>query len=379
MAQADRPGLSGKGGGRGRTGVNQEANVTDKGEGENPAAPGDTLSSITIACMTDPADLPAPTPAPQPPTPTPSDDHHALPERTRACVEELLRHHGADQPGDNSELVELVFHELTNMWSEEILHGIEAVAREQRVGLVVSGFAARSGELLPLRAGAPCLSVRPLPAWALERLTARGIPFVVYDPITELSQGTPYVGSTNFRGGQAATRHLLGLGHRRIAMINGPDHPYCVARQAGHLAALAEAGLSPEPGLTPQTPITFEDGHATARQLLSLPDPPTAIFAASDMQALGVYQAARELGLSIPGDLSVVGFDDLPVAALLDPPLTTVYQPLREMAATAAGLALALGRGGELPQTGVEIATALVVRQSTAPPRQHGGTTNGAA
>src|SRR3989440_508603 len=142
---APRPGLSGKCDGRGRTGVNQEANVTDKGEGEDLAAPGDTLSSITIACMTDPADLPAPTPAPQPPTP--SDDHHALPERTRACVEELLRHHGADQPGDNSGLVELVFHELTNMWSEEILHGIEAVAREQRVGLVVSGFAARSGEL----------------------------------------------------------------------------------------------------------------------------------------------------------------------------------------------------------------------------------------
>ncbi|MEV1247755.1 substrate-binding domain-containing protein [Nonomuraea sp. NPDC050022] len=84
--------------------------------------------------------------------------------------------------------------------------------------------------------------------------------------------------------------------------------------------------------------------------------------------ALGVYQAVRALGLRIPADLSVVGFDDLPVAALVDPPLTTVHQPLTEMAAAATELALALGRGEETPRVGLELATTLTIRQSTAPP-----------
>ncbi|MEQ4725880.1 substrate-binding domain-containing protein [Nonomuraea sp. B19D2] len=96
---------------------------------------------------------------------------------------------------------------------------------------------------------------------------------------------------------------------------------------------------------------------------------PTAIFTANDMQALGVYQAARELGLSIPRDLSVVGFDDVPVVAWVDPPLTTVHQPLSEMADAATELALAIGRGEPVPQVGLEIATTLTVRESTAPPR----------
>ncbi|MEV7231323.1 MULTISPECIES: substrate-binding domain-containing protein [Polymorphospora] len=87
-----------------------------------------------------------------------------------------------------------------------------------------------------------------------------------------------------------------------------------------------------------------------------------------DLQALGVYQAARTIGLRIPADLSVVGFDDLPIAALVDPPMTTIHQPLTEMAVAAAELALALGRGGEVRQAGVELATTLTVRQSTAPP-----------
>ncbi|GGR33478.1 hypothetical protein GCM10010251_57200 [Streptomyces aurantiogriseus] len=116
-------------------------------------------------------------------------------------------------------------------------------------------------------------------------------------------------------------------------------------------------------------PLTREDGCAAARPLLALPDRPTAIFTANDLQALGVYQAAREAGLRIPDDLSVVGFDDLPVVAWMDPPLTTVHQPLTEMAAAATELALTLGRGEEAPQVGLEIATTLTVRASTAPPK----------
>ncbi|RKN40998.1 hypothetical protein D7223_24905 [Micromonospora endolithica] len=102
--------------------------------------------------------------------------------------------------------------------------------------------------------------------------------------------------------------------------------------------------------------------------LLSRPDRPTAIFAANDLQALGVYQAAWRLGLRIPTDVSVVGFDELPLAALVDPPLTTVHQPPVEMAVVATTLALALSRGERTPRRGLELATTLTVRQSTAPP-----------
>ena len=101
----------------------------------------------------------------------------------------------------------------------------------------------------------------------------------------------------------------------------------------------------------------YEQGHA----LLSAPEPPTAIFAGSDLQAFGVYEAARVLGLQVPGELSVIGFDDLPMARWAWPPLTTIRQPLTEMAATAARLVL-----GRAEDRRVELATSLVVRQSTA-------------
>jgi DNA-binding LacI/PurR family transcriptional regulator len=117
------------------------------------------------------------------------------------------------------------------------------------------------------------------------------------------------------------------------------------------------------------TGLTRDDGYAAALDLLNRPEPPTAIFTGNDLQALGVYQAARELGLRIPDDLSVVGFDDLPIATQVYPALTTVRQPLAAMAAAATELALALGRGEAAPRIGVELATSLRVRQSTAAPR----------
>ena len=108
--------------------------------------------------------------------------------------------------------------------------------------------------------------------------------------------------------------------------------------------------------------------RARAGRCSQLPDPPTAIITGNDLQALGVYQAARELRLHIPEDLSVVGFDDLPVARWVGPPLTTIRQPLVEMAEAAAEMVLGLARGEEPAQTRVELATELVVRESTAAP-----------
>jgi len=294
---------------------------------------------------------------------------------TRARIEGLIDRYGYRKPPHRSNVVELVFRELENMWAVEIIRGVERVARRNRIGVVVSEFGLHDsdGTGSPLedtveRRPHAVLSVSRLSAQEREQLTAKKIPFVVFDPVDELPDDVAFVGATNWRGGRSATQHLLDLGHLRVAMISGPDHAFCRARVAGYTSAMTAAGLSVDPSLVVSVQLTREAGCSAARALLARADRPTAIFAANDMQALGVYQAAREAGLSIPSDLSVVGFDDLPVVAWMDPPLTSVHQPLTEMAAAATELALALGRGERAPQLGVEIATTLAVRASTAPP-----------
>ena len=296
-------------------------------------------------------------------------------DETRSRVEELIHRYGYRKPPKNrSNLVELVFRELESMWAVEIIRGVERAARRNKVSVLVSEFGLQEAPERTIddtlgRRPQCVLSVAWLSPEERDQLQAKGIPFVVFDPNRELPEGVPFVGATNFRGGQSATRHLIELGHRRIAMITGPDHPFCLARTAGYSSALVEAGLPVEQDLLVKAQLTREDGCVAARALLSRPDRPTAVFTANDMQALGVYQAARELGLRIPDDLSVVGFDDVPAVAWADPPLTTVHQPLADMAVAATELALALGRGDDVPQVGLEIATSLTVRESTAPPR----------
>ena len=194
-----------------------------------------------------------------------------------------------------------------------------------------------------------------------EQLAARGIPYVVVDPTGEPLHDTPSVGATNWNGGLSATRHLLELGHTRIGMIGGPPTMLCSrARVDGYRAALETAGLDVDPELIRWGTFHVEAGYEHGQALLELPERPTAIFAGSDLQAFGVYEAARVLGIEIPTQLSVIGFDDLPMARWVGPPLTTIRQPLTEMAATAARFVL-----GQTEDSRVELATTLVVRQST--------------
>jgi LacI family transcriptional regulator len=180
----------------------------------------------------------------------------------------------------------------------------------------------------------------------------------------------PSVGATNWPGGFTATRHLAGLGHRRIAMIGGPPGRLSArARLDGYRAALEEAGLGFDEALVRHGDFGHDLAHRHALDLLGLADPPTAVFAGSDHQSLGVYRALRERRLAVPEDVSVVGFDDLPFAEWVTPRLTTVRQPLAEMAALATRMVLRLLDGEELETNRVELATNLVVRESTAPPR----------
>ncbi len=333
-------------------------------------ARGDARGPVTIAYIAESAGVSVPTVSKV------LNGRSGVSDDTRARVEALINQYGYQKPpGNRSNVVELVFRELESMWAVEIIRGVERVAGKRRVGVMLSEFGLHDSTGMSMddtvgRRPHCVLSVAQLSEAERDQLRAKGIPFVVFDPTTELPDDVPFVGATNWRGGQSATRHLVALGHRRIAMISGPHEVLCCsARLAGYGSAMQEAGLPTHADLVVRAPLTREDGCAAARSLLTGPDRPTAIFAANDLQALGVYQAAREMGLRIPEDLSVVGFDDLPVVAWADPPLTTVHQPLTEMAVAATELALALGRGEQAPQIGLEIATTLVVRNSTAPPK----------
>jgi LacI family transcriptional regulator len=165
-------------------------------------------------------------------------------------------------------------------------------------------------------------------------------------------------------------RHLLDLGHRRIGQITGP--PGWVAtedRRRGYRAALATAGILADPRLEVSAIPEIGPGREAARELLELDDPPTAIFAFNDNIAIGAMQEARSRGLSVPEDLSLVGFDDVEHATIVTPTLTTVRQPLAEMGRTAVSLLSRLLERQRFETLHVELATRLVVRESTSPPR----------
>jgi beta-xylosidase len=198
-----------------------------------------------------------------------------------------------------------------------------------------------------------------------------GAPIVAIDPHTGPS-GLPTIDSDNLRGGQLATSHLLELGHRRIAMLSGrPDLQSAALREEGYRRALAAAGVALDDDLVRVGDYDPEVSAAQARELLTSAHPPTAIFAANDMSAIAAIGAAAGLGLSVPGELSVVGFDNIPESALCTPALTTVIQPIRQMGEQAIRLLLQLIRG-ELPAaTHLTLATDLVIRQSTAAPVPH--------
>ena len=203
----------------------------------------------------------------------------------------------------------------------------------------------------------------------LEQLLDQHYRFVVIDPLMPLDDRIPSVSSAHTAGAHAAMQHLLGLGHRRIAAITGP--PGWVAtedRRRGYHAALAAAGILPDPDLEVGADFEIDGGFAAADQLFELPDPPTAIFAFNDNIAIGAIRAARARGLRVPEDVSIVGFDDVEHATIVTPALTTVRQPLAEMGRTAVSLLSRLLDGNQFETLHVELATRLVVRDSTAPP-----------
>jgi len=204
----------------------------------------------------------------------------------------------------------------------------------------------------------------------LAYLARRKTPVAMIDPDDLTHTEGISIGSTNWLGGLTATRYLLECGHRRIGLISGPAGRLVArARLHGYRAALEVAQIPYDGTLVRYGPHVTETGRAGGGDLLDLAAPPTAIFATSDAAALGVMQAARARHLSIPDDLSVIGFDDTWAASEAAPPLTTIRQPLGQMGAEALRAVLAQSRHEPLTVHRLELNTELVVRESVAAPR----------
>ena len=297
--------------------------------------------------------------------------------RTRTLVQELIVSRGYRKRAASADvppLIDVVFSDFDSPWAVEIVRGATAAAQAE--GLTVALTALSEADerrvwfdhITSRGTRGIILLLSELTSRQHSELAARRLPLVVIDPTAEPDADVSSVGATNWSGGLAATKHLIELGHARIGIVTGPpDLLSSRARLDGYRSALETAGLSVDDQLVRWGDFRVDGGYQQARVLLGLARRPTAIFAGNDLSALGVLRAAREAGLRVPEELSVVGFDDIPLSRWTSPALTTVHQPLTEMAALAVRILLESVENAGLKRR-VELATDLVVRESTAPP-----------
>ncbi len=199
-------------------------------------------------------------------------------------------------------------------------------------------------------------------------LRGRDLPFVVVDPRTPLPGDIVAVSAAHFTGARRLTAHLIELGHTRIGVIGGPDEWMASdARLAGHAAALAEVGVLAPAALRRSVAPTTDAGYRAAGELLDGPDRPTALVGFNDKIAVGALRAAADRGLRVPQDVSIAGFDDIELSRATRPLLTTVRQPLQEMGRMAVTLLVRLQQRHRLDALHVDLATELVIRDSTGP------------
>lgn len=205
----------------------------------------------------------------------------------------------------------------------------------------------------------------------VNELGQRGVPLVIVDrevPGVEVDT----VLTDHAQGGCLATQHLVDLGHRRIACIAGNSEVSPSAERVnGYRRTLEKNGITFDESLVIKGDFQYESGYEATRQLLSLERSPSAIFACNDLMAVGCISAARELGMHVPSDLSVVGFDDVRLASFTNPPLTTIVQPKVEIGALATQMLLERLVDQEAPPRFKRLDTKLCVRRSTAAWTKH--------
>jgi LacI family transcriptional regulator len=307
---------------------------------------------------------------------------------TRALVQRLLLEHeylpaARRRPAGTARTVGLVFDDFTSPYATELVRGVTDAGAAAGADVVVGRFSDGSSgygngaewarRLVGAGRDGVVVVTSDLTAQQVAGFSEVHLPLVVVDPVHTPQADVVSVGATNWTGGLSATEHLIALGHRRIAHLGGPaGAAISQARRHGYRAAMENAGLPVDPALVVDGGFGFEAGRELAARLLDSDDPPTAVFAVTDVCAMGVVQAAHARGLRVPQDLSVVGFDDTYLASWLTPALTTVHVPLQDVGRYAVEMLLRLVAGEVVDPHHVELATDLVVRDSTGPPRGGG-------
>lgn len=273
-----------------------------------------------------------------------------------------------------TQTLEVVVPLITQHFFVEVLRGIEGALRDTEYALLIHTIERRADRDRLLRDhdlrrrvdGALLVSLNPTPA-LIRRIAEAALPCVLIDAE---HPRLPSVAVDHASAAGTAVRHLLKLGHRRIALVDHAEDPFAPvwpdARHRGYRLALAEAGLPPRAEYERLTDWVPEAGAAAAAELLALADPPTAIFAGSDSQAMGVLDAARQARRRVPEDLAVVGYNDVEVAAYLG--LTTVHVPMRELGRRGVELLLRRVEQPETPPEQVRLGAELVIRRSSVPP-----------
>lgn len=305
----------------------------------------------------------------------------SIPDATRRRVLDAARdldyhpHHSArGLAGGRSHTLALVLRQTAEQVAgdallAETLRGLAGAARSAHYRVLVEPLTpgeATYGDLVRShRADGAVVSGPLFDDPELSDLVADGFPIVIQGSLP--GSTAPSIDIDNVASARAAVEHLIGLGHRRIACITNAPMTYTAAadRLAGYRAALEAAGIAADPALVEEGGYDASSGHRAMVALLAR-GRPDAVFVASDVVALGAIGAIREAGLSVPEDISVVGFDDIPLAAYFDPPLTTIRLPANELGLAAGTALLDLIAGREVPIRTL-LATRIVVRSSTAP------------
>jgi DNA-binding LacI/PurR family transcriptional regulator len=260
----------------------------------------------------------------------------------------------------------------------EVVQGIEATAHDYNYTVILCSSGAQPEReiaavemLRSKRVDGVIVTSSRIGALYLEHLERIGAPIVLINNHNESSgRYTFTVTVDNRHGGYLATEHLVQLGHRRIAYVTAPaDHSSDLDRMAGYRQALIAGGIEPDPALIVTGNGRADGGERALQALIELGEPPSAVFCYNDMTAIGLMSAARQVGLSVPRDMAVVGFDDIPFASYFYPPLTTIAQPKVEMGRLAMKMALSLMAIGEENHeeeiSNIVVRGTLVVRAST--------------
>lgn len=274
-----------------------------------------------------------------------------------------------------TQTIGLVIPDITNPYYGEMTQAIEEVSFQHGYTVILAHSSHRPERELRysqvLRAkqvdGAIFLPVTS-DLEPIHSLARAGIEMVILERVVP---GYACIVSDEHYGGVLATRHLLALGHRRIGcIVLGGDSTSSVARVEGYRAALAEAGIPLEDDCVVASENGYAAGDMAARHFLNMPNRPTAVVAHNDLIAIGAMKAFIESGLNVPGDVSVIGFDDIAAASYVQPPLTTIASPKREMGRAAIEMLLGLLKAREyvLPGT-MKLPVELVVRGSSGPPQ----------